>query len=129
MLRNRFKLETKLGEGGMGAVWKGVDKLKQEARDRNPFVAIKLLQGDFRDHPEAFIALQRETAKQQRLAHPNIATVFDFDRDDNTNTVFMTMEVLTGADLATYINRKLPAGGLPYEEAMAFIEQPGSGLA
>ncbi|NKC14923.1 MAG: protein kinase [Gammaproteobacteria bacterium] len=129
VLRNRFKLETKLGEGGMGAVWKGVDKLKQEARDRNPFVAIKLLQGDFRDHPEAFIALQRETAKQQRLAHPNIATVFDFDRDDNTNTVFMTMEVLTGADLATYINRKLPAGGLPYEEAMAFIEQLGSGLA
>jgi serine/threonine protein kinase len=129
VLRNRFILEKKLGEGGMGAVWKGIDKLKQEARDRNPYVAIKLLQGDFRDHPEAFIALQRETAKQQRLAHPNIATVFDFDRDDNTLTVFMTMEVLNGDDLAAFIRRKMPADGLPYEEAMDLIEQLGQGLA
>ncbi len=129
LLRNRFILEKKLGEGGMGAVWKGVDKLKEEARDRNPYVAIKLLQGDFRDHPEAFIALQRETAKQQRLAHPNIATVFDFDRDDNTSTVFMTMEVLDGDDLAAFIRRKMPADGLPYDEAMDLIEQLGQGLA
>ena len=129
LLRNRFILEKKLGEGGMGAVWKGVDKLKEEARDRNPYVAIKLLQGDFRDHPEAFIALQRETAKQQRLAHPNIATVFDFDRDDNTSTVFMTMEVLDGDDLAAFIRRKMPADGLAYEDAMDIIEQLGQGLA
>lgn len=127
-LRNRFVLEQKLGEGGMGAVWKGIDKLKQEARDRNPYVAIKLLQGDFREHPEAFIALQRETAKQQRLAHPNIATVFDFDRDDSTNTVFMTMEVLSGSDLAAYIRRQVPVDGLPYADAMALIEQLGAGL-
>ena len=79
-LSNSFIVETKLGEGGMGTLWKGVGKLKQEARDRNPYVAIKLLQGDFREHPEALIALQRESSKQQRLAHPNIATVYDFDR-------------------------------------------------
>jgi serine/threonine protein kinase len=129
LLRNRFILETKLGEGGMGAVWKGVDKLKQEARDRNPYVAIKLLQGDFKDHPEAFIALQRETSKQQRLAHPNIATVYDFDRDDATATVFMTMEVLSGADLAAYIRRQVTPDGLDYEPAMQLIRQLGSGLA
>ena len=73
VLKDRFELVAKLGEGGMGAVWKAKDKLKEEARDRNPFVAVKLLQGDFKEHPEAFIALQRETSKQQRLAHPNIA--------------------------------------------------------
>jgi serine/threonine protein kinase len=127
-LRNRFQLISKLGEGGMGAVWKGKDLLKEEARDRNPFVAIKLLQGDFKEHPEAFIALQRETAKQQRLAHPNVATVYDFDRDDTTNTVFMTMEVLEGQPLDSYI-RKLPAGGLDPEEAMPLIEQLCNGLA
>ena len=68
MLRQRFELLSKLGEGGMGAVWKGKDMLKVEARAKDPFVAIKLLQGDFKEHPEAFIALQRETSKQQRLA-------------------------------------------------------------
>jgi len=128
ILRGRFELMSKLGEGGMGAVWKGKDKLKEEARDRNPYVAIKLLQGDFKSHPEAFIALQRETAKQQRLAHPNIATVFDFDRDDSTGTVFMTMEVMVGQPMDAYM-RKLPADGLPEEEAMPLIEQLCQGLA
>ena len=128
LLRGRFELISKLGEGGMGAVWKGKDKLKEEARDRNPFVAIKLLQGDFKSHPEAFIALQRETAKQQRLAHPNIATVFDFDRDDATSTVFMTMEVLEGQPLDAFI-RKIPADGLSEEEAMPLVAQLCAGLS
>ncbi len=127
MLRGRFKLEKKLGEGGMGAVWQGTDLLKVEARDRNPWVAIKLLQGDFKEHPESFIALQRETAKQQRLAHPNIATVFDFDRDTDTGTVFMTMEVLSGQDLAGEI-RRLPKDGLSLEDAMPYIEDLCAGL-
>ncbi len=127
VLRGRFMLLSKLGEGGMGAVWRAKDLLKEEARDRNPFVAIKMLQGDFKSHPESFIALQRETAKQQRLAHPNIATVYDFDRDMETGTVYMTMEVMVGAPMDSYI-RKLPKDGLPYEEAMDLIEQLGAGL-
>lgn len=128
MLRSRFQLTTKLGEGGMGAVWRARDMLKVRARDRNPYVAIKLLAGDFREHPEAFIALQRETSKQQRLAHPNVATVFDFDRDQNTNTVFMTMEAMEGQSMDRFI-RKLPADGLSVAEAMPIIEQLGAGLA
>ncbi len=128
MLRQRFQLLKKLGEGGMGAVWRARDMLKVRARDRNPYVAIKLLTGDFREHPAAFIALQRETSKQQRLAHPNIATVFNFDRDQSTNTVFMTMEVMEGESMDKFI-RKLPPGGLSLEEAMPIIEQLGAGLS
>jgi len=128
VLRGRFRLIAKLGEGGMGAVWKGKDLLKEEAKDRNPFVAIKLLQADFKRHPEAFIALQRETSKQQRLAHPNIATVYDFDRDERTQTVFMTMEVMEGQPMDAFI-RALPAGGLAADEAMSIIEQLAASLA
>ena len=128
VLRGRFRLISKLGEGGMGAVWKGKDLLKEEAKDRNPYVAIKLLQADFKRHPEAFIALQRETSKQQRLAHPNIATVYDFDRDERTQTVFMTMEVMEGQPMDAFI-RALPADGLPVDEAMSIIEQLAAGLA
>ncbi|GMQ75580.1 MAG: hypothetical protein BMS9Abin01_0833 [Gammaproteobacteria bacterium] len=128
VLRGRFRLIAKLGEGGMGAVWKGKDLLKEEAKDRNPYVAIKLLQADFKRHPEAFIALQRETSKQQRLAHPNIATVYDFDRDERTQTVFMTMEVMEGQPMDAFI-RALPADGLPVDEAMDIIEQLAAGLA
>ncbi|MCA1799531.1 MAG: serine/threonine protein kinase, partial [Xanthomonadaceae bacterium] len=125
VLKGRFRLEEVIGQGGMGAVYKAVDLLKVEARDRNPYMAVKLLVGDFKEHPEAFIALQRESAKAQRLAHPNIATVYDFDRDGET--VYMTMELMVGAELAKYI-KKLPAGGLPVPEANKIIEQLCAGL-
>ncbi|MDX1435069.1 MAG: serine/threonine-protein kinase, partial [Gammaproteobacteria bacterium] len=127
-LRNRFELLSKLGEGGMGAVWKGKDLLKEEAKDRNPYVAIKLLQKNFKEHPDAFIALQRETAKQQRLAHPNVATVFSFDRDADSGAVFMTMDLLEGESLDHFIH-DMPPGGLPEEEAMSIIKQLAAGLA
>ena len=80
IIKQRFKLLDVLGVGGMGKVYKGIDLLKEEARDKNPYVAIKLLNEDFKSHPEAFISLQRESSRQQKLAHPNIATVYDFDR-------------------------------------------------
>lgn len=127
-LRGRFELITKLGEGGMGAVWKGKDLLKEEAKDRNPFVAIKLLQKNFKEHPDAFVALQRETAKQQRLAHPNVATVFSFDRDTDSGAVFMSMDLLEGESLDAFI-RNMPEGGLAEQEAMSIIQQLAEGLA
>jgi serine/threonine protein kinase len=126
VLKERFELMDKLGEGGMGAVYKARDLLKVEAKDRNPYVAVKLLSGDFKEHPEAFIALQRETSKAQKLAHPNIATVYDFDRD--RGTVYMTMEVLEGQELNDYIKKTIPDDGLEVPEAMEIIGQLCEGL-
>ena len=126
VLKDRFELMDVLGEGGMGKVYKARDLLKVEAKDKNPYIAVKTLTGDFKQHPESFIALQRESSKAQRLAHPNIATVFDFDRDGGT--VYMTMELMEGDELAKYI-KHLPAGGLPVPEAMNIIKQLCDGLA
>lgn len=125
ILKERFELLSAIGEGGMGMVYKARDLLKVEAKDRNPYIAVKLLSGDFREHPEAFIALQRESSKAQKLAHPNITTVYDFDRDGST--VYLTMELMEGEELARYI-KKLPAGGLPSEEALGVIKQLCDGL-
>ena len=126
VLKERFELMDVLGEGGMGKVYKARDLLKVEAKDKNPYIAVKTLTGDFKQHPESFIALQRESSKAQRLAHPNIATVYDFDRDGGT--VYMTMEMMEGDELAKYI-KHLPAGGLPVPEAMSIIKQLCDGLA
>jgi len=126
VLKERFELVNVLGEGGMGKVFRARDLLKVEAKDKNPFIAVKTLSGDFREHPEAFMALQREASKAQRLAHPNIATVFDFDRDGTT--IYLTMELMEGEELSSYIKR-LPAGGLPVPEAMNLIKQLCDGLA
>lgn len=125
VIKDRFILDDVLGSGGMGKVYKGRDLLKVEARDKNPYVALKVLNEDFKEHPEAFIALQRESSRQQRLAHPNIATVYDFDRIGRSGTaVFITMELMEGLPLNTFIKKKVkPQGGLPFAEALPIIQQ------
>ena len=130
IIKQRFKLEKVLGIGGMGKVYKALDLLKAEAKDKKPYVAIKLLNDDFKDHPEAFISLQRESSRQQKLAHPNIATIYDFDRVGGPNTpVYITMELMEGMELKDYIKKTIrPRGGLPFDETYEIVKQLASGL-
>ena len=130
VIKQRFKLEKVLGIGGMGKVYKALDLLKAEAKDKKPHVAIKLLNEDFKDHPEAFISLQRESSRQQKLAHPNIATIYDFDRVGGPGTpVFITMELMEGMELKDFIRKTVrKKKGLPFEEAYEIIKQLGAGL-
>ncbi len=125
-LKDRFVLLEKLGQGGMGVVFKAKDLLKVEAHDKDPYVAIKVLTDAFKKYSGSFIALQREASKAQRLAHPNIATVYDFDRDGNT--VFMTMEYLQGKPLNQLI-KEIAKKPLKLDHALHIIEELCSGLA
>ena len=126
VLKERFILEEEIGRGGMGTVFKARDLRKEEAQDRDPFVAVKVLNEDFRKHPESFKALQREAKKSQALAHPNVATVFDFDRDGSN--VFLVMELLEGRSLLSLIESR--AGlGLPRSEVLRIIHAAGAALS
>ncbi len=126
VLKDRFLLEKVLGIGGMGVVYKAKDRLKVEAKDRDPYVAIKVLSEEFRTHPEAFIALQRESRKAQRIAHPNTVKVYDFDRDGDV--VFMTMEYMEGKPLDQLI-KQYQATGLPQDDAWSILSGICSALA
>jgi len=126
VLQNRFVLKEVLGSGGMGTVYCATDLRRQEAQDHQPDVAIKVLNDEFRDDPELFIALQRETKKSQLLAHPNIVTVYDFDRDGSN--VFMVMELLPGKPLSQFI-REDCSSGIAFKDAWYIIKGLSLALA
>jgi predicted Ser/Thr protein kinase len=126
VIKKRFVLEKLLGKGGMGLVFGAIDRRKEEARDPNPRVALKVLNADFQRHPQAFMALQREARKAQSLAHPNVVTVFDFDRDGDA--VYMTMELLQGRSLDA-LTREARGKGIKREVALPIIRGIAEGLA
>jgi hypothetical protein len=125
IIKGRFQLETLLGAGGMGKVFKALDLRRVEARDRQAHVAIKLLSESFRQHSISVIALQREAKKALNLAHPNIVRVFDFDREGE-DLYFMTMEYLSGRPLDKVI--KEAGTGLPFDRAMGYIRPVAAAL-
>lgn len=107
LLNKRFVLESVIGIGGMGTVYLAKDLRKIEANDLKPHVAVKVLNDNFKNHPDAFVTLQREASRSHSLSHPNIVTVHDFDRDGDV--IFMTMEFLEGQPLDSLI-REFPSG-------------------
>lgn len=126
VINDRFVLEKVLGKGGMGVVFGAIDRRKEEAQDPNPHIAIKVLSADFQRHPHSFVALQREARKAQNLAHPNVATVFDFDRQGDI--VYMTMELLKGRGLDALV-RETRGTGIDSQTALAIIRGIAEGLA
>lgn len=124
LLKNRFALLDTLGSGGMGNVYLAKDLLREEMEDSAPFVAIKVLNEQCRNLPGALQSLQREAKKAQALSHPNIVTVYDFDRDGET--AFITMEYIDGKELKDHLrNHKR----MPHKKAMFVIERVARGLA
>ncbi|MCX7059087.1 MAG: protein kinase, partial [Proteobacteria bacterium] len=129
VLKERYVLESIVAggdKGGMGLVFRARDLINEEAQDRNPFVAVKILNDEFKRHPESVLALQREARKSQNLAHPNIITVFTFDRDQGN--FFIVMELLEGSALNDVI-KNAKDKGLPKHEALRIIQALARALA
>ncbi|MGI9327723.1 MAG: protein kinase domain-containing protein [Pseudomonadales bacterium] len=125
VIKDRFVIDSLVGRGGMGIVYRARDLRKEETQDRDPWVALKVLGPTLRNNPLMIMALQREARKAQTLAHPNIATVYDFDRDGEL--VYLTMELLQGETLQEFIKRH--PSGIPREDARPLIRGLCLGLA
>ncbi|MGI1679497.1 MAG: serine/threonine protein kinase [Cellvibrionaceae bacterium] len=126
IIKDRFILEEKVGRGGMGTVYKARDLRKVEMLDSNPYVAIKFLNDELRDSEDALFALQREAKKSQTLAHPNIVTVHDFDRDGDL--AFISMEFLEGKTIEHIISDGF-YDKADHQKIMSIIEKISRGLA
>jgi serine/threonine protein kinase len=125
ILRRRYRLETLVGQGSNGPVFQAVDEYKLES-PASQRLAIKIFHPAVVKRAELLADLQREFQVLQRLSHPNIVRVFEFDRDGSL--VFFTMELLTGATLSRTLQaRKLLP--LSKDQAFAAIRDIGSALA
>ncbi len=124
VLKERFVLVKTLGSGGMGNVYLAKDLLREEMEDSNPLIAIKVLNDECRRLPGALQSLQREAKKAQTLSHPNIVTVYDFDRDGET--AFITMEYIEGESLKEHLRQNVR---MPFDKALYVIERVARGLA
>jgi serine/threonine protein kinase/Tol biopolymer transport system component len=114
---SHFVIVEKLGEGGMGVVYKARDtKL-----DR--FVALKILRSDVLANAEHRRRFIQEAKAASALNHPNIITIHDISNDDGIE--FIVMEFVPGKSLDQLISRR----GMRLSEALKCIVQIADGLA
>jgi serine/threonine-protein kinase len=92
-LVGRYRLLTKLGEGGMGSVWRA-EHLSLQTQ-----VAVKLIDPAIAESPEAAARFQREAQAAAELRSTHIVQIFDYGIDGNIP--FIVMELLEGESLAT----------------------------
>jgi len=101
-----YRLSARIGEGGMGVVWRATDTTL--GRD----VAIKVIPAALAGDAERLARFEREARLLASLNHPNIAAVYGFHAADGT--IFLAMELVPGEDLAARLRR----GAIPVTEAI-----------
>ena len=113
----QYTLEQKLGEGGMGAVYRG-----RHALMRRP-TAIKLITGKITD--DVLARFEREVQLCCRLSHPNTIAIYDYGRTAD-GTFYYAMELLDGMDLEAMVGKY---GPLPAARVIHFLVQACGSLA
>ncbi|MGB6994114.1 MAG: serine/threonine-protein kinase, partial [Thermoanaerobaculia bacterium] len=114
---SHFRITAKLGEGGMGAVYRAEDtKLGRE-------VAIKVLPEEFTANQDRLARFEREARALAALNHPNIAGIYEVGEAE-TGLHYLVMELAEGEDLAARLSR----GSIPADEALPLALQMAGAL-
>src|SRR6516225_3798517 len=107
-----YRITSKLGEGGMGEVWRATDT--KLGRD----VAIKILPEAFAADPDRMARFEREAKVLASLNHPNIAAIHGVEERA------LVMELVDGPTLA----QRIAAGAIPLEESLPIARQIAEAL-
>ena len=117
VLGGRYEILQLLGQGGMGAVYKALD------REVDREVALKVIRPDLADHPDVIRRFKHELILARQVTHKNVIRIFDLGEAEGTK--FISMEYIDGRDLKSI---QAERGKLPPEEAAGIIEQICHGL-
>ncbi|MBI3364625.1 MAG: protein kinase [Ignavibacteriae bacterium] len=117
---SHYKILEKLGEGGMGVVYKAKDiKLDRP-------VAIKFLPSHLSASEENKARFMQEARATAALNHPNILNVYEID--EQNGGMFFVMEYLEGRTLRSHISSLKSSTGIPYTQAIEWTTQIANGL-
>lgn len=119
LIAGRYRIERRLGLGGMSTVQLAVDtRLERE-------VAVKLLAEHLAEDPTFVSRFQREALAAARLVHPNIVQVFDSGLDEASGRHYIVMEYVDGRSCAQLLRDR---GHLEVQDAIFVVEQACKGL-
>lgn len=114
----KYRLDRRLGRGGMGAVYAGTHVELERP------VAIKLLLADFTTDPQALERFRREARAAARLNHANVADTYDYGTLPEGGA-YIVMELIEGPTLREHLNSH---GPLPFSEALVITRQVALGV-
>jgi beta-lactam-binding protein with PASTA domain/tRNA A-37 threonylcarbamoyl transferase component Bud32 len=118
MFNNRYRIENRLGNGGMALVYSGTDTLLRRR------VAVKVLREQYAADDDFVKRFSYEAQAAAKLSHPNIVSVYDFGSEDHA--YFIVMELVDGETLAAQIAAERL---VPEPVAVDYAIQIASGLA
>lgn len=119
ILGGRFRIDAKLGEGGMGAVFVATDlSIRRQ-------VAVKLLRPELADDPVSLERMREEASSLAALHHPNVVQLYDFHAG-TAETTFLLMELVHGESLSRRLSTQ---GPLPVAVAVDYARQVLSALS
>src|SRR6188474_1943923 len=116
---NHYEVIAKLGEGGMGEVYRALDATLGR------HVALKLLPPELARDPVRIDRFRREARTVATLNHPHIVTIYSVEQDAATGAHFLTMELVEGETL----DRQLPTRGLPVPKLLDLAATLADALA
>ncbi|HKB38472.1 MAG TPA: protein kinase [Gemmataceae bacterium] len=117
VLGTKYVLLDKLGEGGMGAVYKARHRITRGVR------AVKLIRSEYLTSKDAVQRFFLEAQAAEKLNHPNIIRAYDADQDQGR--CYFVMEYVEGEDLAKLLSER---GQLPVAQACEYVRQAALGL-
>ncbi len=115
-LAGQYEIFEKLGAGGMGEVYRALDK------NLGRQVAVKVLPTEFADDRERMARFEREAKLLAVLNHPNIASIYGLEESEGRR--FLVLELVEGETLGARLNR----GPVPMDEALETCRQIAEGL-
>ncbi len=117
-IAGRYRIEAKLGEGGMGAVYKA----QQISLKRT--VAVKLLRPEVAGSQMLLRRFNAEAEAVAKLSHPNTVNIYDFGQDSD-GALFIAMEFIEGKSLRDVVQQEAP---LPLRRALVIAAQVAASL-